>query len=134
MSKYRLPAEHTPGGRGMRDIKVEQAVINDDDPYLRTEEFKEGVRHMDRQNILAEISEERERQISLGYTAKHDEEHGVNHLTGWLMTYAARADNAAYNRKWGPGKEQYDAKLRPTLIAAAALALAAIELLDGEAP
>lgn len=86
------------------------------------ERFSRGTK---RQSIYREISEERERQISLGYTKEHDLEHGGPvHPLGWGATYADRA------AEWMERNDPTQARKRA--IQAIALLVAAVELLDDQ--
>ena len=62
--------------------------------------------------VYDEVRAERHRQIERGYDAKHDDEHGIDHLTGWAQSYVARDTG------------------RVGLVKAAALMVAAIEAHD----
>jgi hypothetical protein len=66
-------------------------------------------------SVYDEIAAERARQIEKGYTPEHDDEHGVNHITGWARRYVPYAG-------WIDTRER--------AIQAAALLVAAVEAID----
>jgi hypothetical protein len=76
----------------------------------------------ERQAIYGLIEQERERQIALGYTREHDLEHGgVEHVLEQAYDYV--------NRAYYLDPE----KMRGHAIKAAALLVAAVELMDAPA-
>lgn len=67
-------------------------------------------------DVYEDIRAERERQPSLGYTAEHDDQHGIGHLTCYAAQYARES------HYYGEGDRR-----REKLVKAAALLVAAIE-------
>lgn len=64
-------------------------------------EFVEAVFWSDKPTRSGEMSQEefekavlweRTRQIEMGYDAKHDDEHGLDHLLSWAQDYARRGE------------------------------------------
>lgn len=72
-------------------------------------------------DALQHVAAERGRQIDKGWTTEHDSEHGLRHLT-WLAQ--KRTSAAAYEAAIGTWA------VRSELVKAAALLVAAIELID----
>lgn len=66
--------------------------------------------------LIDEIWQERKRQILIGYTHEHDDEYGVMHLVGWASAYVGRDPN------------------RENILKAIALLVAAVEVMDRDAP
>lgn len=81
----------------------------------------------DRLVILAEIDDERQRQIRLkhgGDTNKFDEENSLNDFVAYISAYAGRAaQKVARNERDGQ-------RFRVNMIKVAALAMAAVEAYD----
>jgi len=77
---------------------------------------------MTRETILQEISEERDRQVTKGYTSAHDDQHNTREFVALVKDYMA-----------APGPENgagfYS---RTRLVQAAALLVAAVESIDRE--
>ena len=73
----------------------------------------------ERVQVLASVAAERQRQTELGYTPEHDDEYGVEHL-------AIEADRRL---KFNPAHFT-DVQARARLLRAAALCVAAIEVID----
>lgn len=69
--------------------------------------------------VLKQVADERARQITLGWTAEHDDFRNVDRLVKMADKYARRED---------PDNEGYYS--RDNLVKAAALMVAAIERLD----
>lgn len=69
--------------------------------------------------VLSEVAMERSRQLTLGYTTEHDEQHGLNHLMG-----------EAHYRLGHMGEVASLAAVRAELVKVAALAVAGIEHID----
>ena len=71
------------------------------------------------ESVLSEVAAERARQAELGYDAAHDDEYGIEHLAVEVSRRSA----------FGPAHTT-DAQARVRLLKAAAMAVAAIEVID----
>ena len=71
---------------------------------------------------IQDVAYERLQQIEKGWTPEHDAQHGIMHLTNLGLFHTFRAQQAVTARR--------PADLRRELVQTAALAVAAIELLD----
>lgn len=72
-------------------------------------------------DVLRDVRQERERQVAKGYTAEHDDEHGVDDLT----TFALRRLRIDGTVSWPIDRQQ--------LVEAAAVIVATIESIDRRA-
>jgi hypothetical protein len=72
--------------------------------------------------ILEEVGAEREDQVARGFGPAHDEEHTHNDWVAYICAYAGRG----VNRHYDEGSHRF----RKQMVKVAALAVAAIEMVD----
>ena len=94
-------------------------------------------------SIIEEVRAERERQIRMGYTADHDDEHSSGEISAWAAVYAMPPACRKWDCICDYGRTLEEALMpegwvfksgdrRRELIKAAALIVAEIERLDRE--
>lgn len=124
----RLPQHTEPKG--------DEPMANTTDLMTRFAKAEADVKRWQaRERILRDISTERELQITLGHTPARDiERGGIPHLVEWAKHYADLV--ILTDKMTSAGREKlpigFRDDMRPSLIKAASLLIAAVELLDAQ--